>query len=93
MLSLIFTPQALENIQKTGNVWGQTTEYDFNFTVRVWRRDFRFQQKSSKSFMGRHGGGWDVKFGFQASSWKSLFMLRDVIISFAAASIRISVKK
>lgn len=88
--SFIFTEAALENIQRTGNVWGHSTEYDFNFEIKIWRRKIKFEQRSAKQAWGRFGGGWSVKLGFQASSWKSLFLLRSVIINLFTMYIRIS---
>lgn len=86
----IFTPEAIANIEKTGNVWGHSAEYDFKFSIRIWRRTVSFEQKSKRNLWGRFGGGWDFKLGIQAGSLKSIFLLKDVIISLFTMSIRIN---
>lgn len=89
LLELIFTPEAVANIEKTGNVWGKSIEYDFNFKLRLWRRVLHVERRSAKNIWGRHGGGWDVKVGFMAGSWKSFFLMRDVVFSLGGTSVRV----
>ena len=85
----MFTKRAIKNIKEYGNVWGHTTEYDFKFQIRIWRRVFRFERRASTSFLGRHGGGWNVKIGIQAGSWRRLFLLINVIVSLGGTVLRI----
>lgn len=87
---MIFSPTAKENIAKTGNVWGATTEYWFNFKVRIWRRVVKLECRKGSTFMGRFGGGWGVKIGLQAGSFTSLFLLQDVILNLFTFMVRIS---
>ena len=89
----VFSPSAVENIQRTGNVWGHTTEYDFKFSVKIWRREIKFEQKSASNPWGRFGGGWSFKIGVQAGSFKSFIMMNDVIVSLFTISIRCSAVK
>lgn len=88
-LDKILSPAALSNVNKTGNVWGTTTEYDFKFEIRLFRRRWAFEQRKASNFMGRFGGGWGIKLGLQAGSLKSLLTLSDVIVSLFTLSIRI----
>lgn len=60
----IFTKNAQANIEKTGNVWGVTQEYLFNFTVRMpFNLCAKLQMRSNKNLMGRFGGGWRYSLG------------------------------
>ena len=83
----IFTEESIKNISQYGNIWGYRQEYDFNFKINLFKRVIHFERRSSNSLWGRHGGGWNVKFGFQASSWKNLFLLRGVLFSFGGTMI------
>jgi len=66
MTNVIFTPEAIKNISKTGNVWGTTTQYIYNFTIKLpFNYKARFQQKSKNDAWGRFGGGWNWKVGAQ----------------------------
>jgi hypothetical protein len=85
----IFTKQSLANIERTGNVWGITQEYDFNFSIRLLWRIWQFERKSATAFMGRHGGGWNVKIGVQAGSWKSLLTFSDIVFALGGTMLRV----
>lgn len=87
-MSHIFSTSAMKNVRLYGNVWGRAIDYDFNFTVVVWRRAVTITRRSAKSFLGRHGGGWNVRVGFQAGSWAGFFLLRDTLWSFGATCVR-----
>jgi hypothetical protein len=84
LFGLIFKPQANDNIAKTGNVWGHTTEYDFRFTLKLpFKFQAKFEQKSKGQMWGRFGGGWNFKLGIQIGG-------STVIISLWTVTIRIS---
>lgn len=69
----MFTKLALKNIRASGNVWGTTTEYVYKFNVPLpfgWVA--KVEQRRASNFMGRFGGGWQIKLGVQGSfggSW------------------------
>lgn len=85
-MSGIFTEGAMENIKKTGNVWGMTNEYVYNREFVVLGRRVRFKQKRKGCMMGRFGGGWDVNFGFQVGG-------STIIINLFVMSIRIDKRR
>lgn len=90
---LIFTKEAQENIAKTENVWGNSIEYDFKFSVKIWRRVIFFEQRSAKQAWGRFGGGWSFKLGVQSGSFKSFLLLKGVIFSLFTMTIHIRTAK
>lgn len=65
----MFTPDALENISKTGNVWGIPLERSRDLIFGCRWVAFRWEQRPKTAFMGRFGGGWQVKLGIQFSRW------------------------
>lgn len=60
----IFTNNALQNIKKTGNVWGVSLDYVLNREVKLpFRWLCNITWRRAGSFMGRFGGGWKYKLG------------------------------
>lgn len=86
---IFFTPDAVSNIEKCGNVWGYTQEYDFKFSIKILWRIVAFEQRSANSFLGRFGGGWGFKIGVQASSFKKFLRMDDVIFSLFTMTMRV----
>lgn len=80
----MFSLAALKNISKTGNVWGHTIEYVYNFSFHLGSWNINVSQRRKGTFMGRFGGGWNFRLGLQGSSYKSW------IFSYWVGSIRVS---
>ena len=66
----MFIGPALENLSKTGNVWGIPIERDRDVIFGCRWIAFRWEQRPKTAFMGRFGGGWQVKLGIQFSRWQ-----------------------
>lgn len=58
----------------------------FNKKIKIRRLELTFSMQRSDGFMGRFGGGWNWKIGFQAGG-------RTVIISLLIMDIRIYFRK
>lgn len=68
----IFTQAAIDQIAQSGNVWGHTIEYVYNFAIKLpFGFQLRFQQRSKKNLWGRFGGGWNFKLGIDGGGWSS----------------------
>ncbi len=53
-----------------------------NITIYIFNRRINYERRTGgKGTMGRFGGGWEVKFGFQAGSWSDLFTFRSAIFN------------
>lgn len=61
-------------------------EYIYNREWRIGKLTLIAQQRKASSPMGRFGGGWNWKFGFQASG-------RTVIINYLVGYLRIKWEK
>lgn len=70
----IFTNRALSNIKETGNIWGISKECWINRKFQIGRLSIAIEWRKGSSFMGRFGGGWQWKLGFQASRWSSVIL-------------------
>lgn len=82
----VFTGSALENIKSTGNVWGLSQEYHFNFLINLpFKRYVKFQMRKKPFIMGRFGGGWNFVLGVQVGS-------SSVILNLGVMMVRIGVR-
>lgn len=62
------------------------TEYLIDRTVQLGRVAVRLSWRSRKSAMGRFGGGWDWKLGFQVGG-------STLLISLLVAELRVQLEK
>jgi len=65
------------------------------FTAKLYflNRTIAYQTRTGgKGSMGRFGGGWEIKFGFQSSSLRNLLTLRCLIVDLFVCSIRFGVQ-
>lgn len=61
---------------------------DKKTTLYIGRRVFEWRRREGgPGTMGRFGGGWEIKFGFQAGSWRDLFLLDGVIFDLFTSSL------
>ena len=56
----------------------------FNKTIKLWRFEFIIDWRSKKSRMGRFGGGWNWKVGFQIGETTIILhlLILSIIISY-----------
>jgi hypothetical protein len=77
---------ALENLKKYGNFWG-AIQYSVDKTYAFPWFAVRFEIRSKENVMGRFGGGWNYKIGFQFSR------LSYVLIHFGVGTLTLSFGK
>jgi hypothetical protein len=71
------------NMEATGNIWGTTIDYVYNFKVKLpFRWEIEVAQRRKSNFMGRFGGGWQYKLGLQGSgsSWLIYYLVGSIWI-------------
>lgn len=73
--------RSLRSLKVAGKTWFSEPVFEKRFEIGKWK--IKASMRSKNGWMGRFGGGWQVKFGFQLGSSTlliSLFVMEIAIV-------------